>query len=49
MLDGSAQRMLDAAAVEDRDRLKFIERDGQLPAALLRDAAGKREDFLREP
>ena len=48
VLDRGAQRVLDAAAVERADRLELVERDRQLPAAALGDAAGQREHFLGE-
>ena len=48
-LDGGAQRMLDAAAVEGGNRLELVERDGQLAAAAVGDPAGQREDLLRQP
>jgi hypothetical protein len=47
-LDGCTERMLDAAAIEGIDRLELVERDRELPSAGLRDAAGKREHFLRK-
>jgi len=45
MLRGGAQRVFDAASVEGGDGLEFVEGDGHLPAARIRDAARQREDF----
>ena len=46
VLDGRAQRVLDASAVEGADRLELVERHGETAAARLGDAAGQREHLL---
>ena len=46
MLDGRAQRVLDASAVEGPDRLELVERHRETAAADLGDAAGQREHLL---
>src|SRR5689334_12714488 len=49
MLHCRPQGMLDAAAVERRNGLKFIECNRQSPASRFGNAAGEREYLLREP